>query len=65
MVTDGNWTYHGDHLEMYRNLESLYCALETKIALWVNYASKKKKNLIEKDSRLWLPEVYVMGRGIE
>ena len=27
MVTDGNWTYYGYYLEMYRNIESLYCAL--------------------------------------
>ena len=26
LVTDGNWTYHGDHIVMYRNVKALCCA---------------------------------------
>ena len=29
MVTEDNWTYHDDHFEMYRNIESLYYIPET------------------------------------
>ena len=33
MVTNGNRTYQGDHLEMYRNIKSICCILETNIIL--------------------------------
>ena len=50
MVTDGNQTYHGDHFEMYRNIESLCCVPETNIVLQVSYISRTNK-LIEKEIR--------------
>lgn len=31
LVTDGTWTYHGDHFVMYKNIEFLCYALETNI----------------------------------
>lgn len=37
MLTDGNWTYPGDHFIMYTNVESLSCTPETNIILCVNY----------------------------
>lgn len=41
MVTDGNWTYHGDCFRMYIVVESLQCTLETYRILYVNYMSIK------------------------
>ena len=40
MVTDGNYTYHWDHFEIYKNIESLCCKLGT---VQVNYTSKTNK----------------------
>lgn len=40
MVTDCNWTYSGDHFEMYRSIESLCCVTEMNIVLHINYTSK-------------------------
>ena len=57
MVTDGNQIYHGDHFEMYRNIESL-CVIGTNIVSQVNYTSQTNK-LIEKEIRL------VVTRGKE
>ena len=37
------WTYRGDHFEMYRNIQSLCCAMGIIIVLWVNYTSKTSK----------------------
>ena len=37
MGTEGNWIYCGDHFAIYPNVESLYCAHETKPILYVNY----------------------------
>ena len=33
MVTDGNYTYHGDYFVIYKNIESLCCAPGTNIIL--------------------------------
>ena len=33
VVTDDNHAYHGDHFEMYRNIESLCCVPGTNIVL--------------------------------
>ena len=33
LVTDGNWTYHGDHFVMYKNIELLCCTPETSMIL--------------------------------
>ena len=37
------WTYHGDHFEMYRNIQSLCCATGITMVLCVNYTSKTSK----------------------
>ena len=42
MVTDGNQIYCGDHLVMYRNLESVY-APGTNAVLQVSYTLVEKK----------------------
>ena len=34
-----NWTYCGDHVKIYANIESLCCTPETNIMLYVNYTS--------------------------
>lgn len=41
-MTRVNQTYHGDHLTMYTNIESLCCIPETNVILYVNYVSIKK-----------------------
>ena len=56
-MTYCNYIYHGDHFEMYRNIESLCCATGTTVVLQVNYTSKTNK-LIEKEIRLrWKGEL--------
>ena len=39
-MIDGNQTYHGDHLEMHKNIESLCCVSGTNTVLQFNYISK-------------------------
>lgn len=39
MVTDGDYTYCGEHCIMYRIVESLCCTPEMNITLYVNYTS--------------------------
>ena len=45
MVTDNDWSHHGDHLEMYRNIKSLCCVTGTNIVLTVGklYFKNKQK----------------------
>ena len=43
MVTDHNYTYHGEDCIMYKLVTSLCCMPETNITLYVNYTSIKKK----------------------
>ena len=47
MVTDGNQTYHGDHFEIYINIESLCCVKGTNIALQGNYTSETTSGKFE------------------
>ena len=59
-MADDNQNYHGDHFEMYRNIESLLCAPGNNIVLQVNYTSitnKQKHSHRKRDHNLWLPEV--------
>ena len=42
MVTYGYLAYHGDHIVRYLSVESLCCAPETNIMLYVSYTSIKK-----------------------
>ena len=51
MVTDGNYIYHGDHFEMYRNIESLCCIPGTDIVLHIKYNLKATNNLMEEEIR--------------
>ena len=37
MVTDGNYTYHGDYFEMFRSVISLCCAPGTNVVLYVGH----------------------------
>lgn len=41
MVTDGGYTYHGEHLIIYMTHESLGCSFETNIILYIKYISIK------------------------
>lgn len=43
IVTDGNWTYCGDHFVMYTNIKSLSCTPEINAILHANYSSIKEK----------------------
>jgi len=43
MYPYGSYTYHGEHLVVYINIESLCCTPEANIILYVNYTSIKKK----------------------
>ena len=54
MVPDDNQIYHGDHFEMYRNIDSLCCVTQTNVVLQINYTSKT--NTKKKRSDLWLLE---------
>ena len=52
---DVNQTYCGDRFTVYTNIESLCCAPETNIMLYVNYTSikkgkEKKKSATESDT---------------
>ena len=38
-----NYGYRGNHLEIYGNIKSLYCAPETNSVLQVNFISKQMK----------------------
>lgn len=40
---DVNETYHGEYFTLHTNIESLCCIPETKIMLYFNYISVKKK----------------------
>ena len=64
MVPDGNFTYCGDHIEIYRNIKSICYATGTNIELQVNYTSKTNKETQKKKKRLglWLPEVGFEGQ---
>lgn len=42
MVTDGNWTYHGNHFVICENIELLNCTPETNKILYVSYTSITK-----------------------
>ena len=42
MVTDINWTYYSDHLAIHINIKSLFCILETRLMLYINYTSINK-----------------------
>ena len=42
MGTDVNWTYCGDHFNIYTNIESLCRTAETNLMLYVNFISIKK-----------------------
>ena len=50
-MTDGNWTYCGDHFEMQRNSESLNCVSGTNIVLQVNYTSQTNKQTWKKKKK--------------
>ena len=60
------WTYCDDHSEMYRNIQSLCCAMGIIIVLWVNYTSKTSK-ITEKEIQFVVTrgggEVGAEGRG--
>lgn len=43
LVTDGDCTCCDEHRVVYRIVKSLYCTPETRITLYVNYTSRKKK----------------------
>ena len=51
MLTYRNQTYHGDHFEKYRNIESLCCVTGTNIVLQVNYTSKPKQANLQTDRK--------------
>ena len=38
--------YSGDHLKIYRNIESVYCITETNIALWSIILQKPRKKIV-------------------
>ena len=42
MMTDGNYTYCGDHFVMFIIVKSLCCTPDTNIILHVNYTSMEK-----------------------
>lgn len=48
MMTDGNYTYHGEHIVTYIIVEPVSCSPETNIILFVNYTSIKKRLHIPK-----------------
>ena len=43
MVMDDNWTFCGDYVIKYKNIESRCCTLEANIILYVNYNSIFRK----------------------
>ena len=44
MLTDGNYTYCGEHYVMYRTIKSPCGRPETNVTLYVNHISVTKKN---------------------
>ena len=42
MVTDGIYTYPGDHFEMYRTIESICCVMGTNIVLYRSIILQKQ-----------------------
>ena len=48
MVTDGNYTYQGEHFIIYINVKSLCCTPETNIILYANCTKIEKKINIKK-----------------
>lgn len=48
MVTDGNYTYCGDRILMFVNIDSLYCTSGTTTITYANYSLIKKKTKQEK-----------------
>ena len=59
-MTNGYYTLYGDHFEMYRNTELLYCAPGTNIVVQVNYTSKTNS---EKETRFVINRGQGRGRG--
>ena len=51
MVTDGNWTYCGNHFTVYTNVESLCSIPEMNLMLDIKYMSIKK----------WLKYIIIFG----
>ena len=43
MVTDVDYTYHGEHQIICRIVESLCCKPEINVILYINYTSIKKR----------------------
>lgn len=57
MVTDGDYTYRGEHFVMYIVVESLCCASEANIILYINYFNKKtgtRKTRAENPVGFWV-----------
>ena len=42
MVTDGNYTFHGEHFVMFRTIESVWYIPETKKTFYVIYNKKSQ-----------------------
>ena len=61
MMTDGNQTYHSDHFEMYRNIESLCCVPGTNIVLQISYTSKTNKQTHRKRDEICGYQRWGMG----
>ena len=60
----GNQTYHGDHLEIYRNIKSLWRVTGFNTVLQINYTSETDKptnKLIEKEVRFVVIEIVKGG----
>ena len=64
MVINGNWTYCGDHFEMYRNIELLCCIVGINIVLQVSYTSETNTQLIQQKKRSDMRyQRWVWGKG--
>ena len=48
-MMDVRWTYHGDSVTIYTNIESLCCTPKMNMKGYVSYASIKKKRKWWKD----------------
>lgn len=46
-MTNGYYTYYGEHSVMYRTIESLGCTPEVNITLHIIYTSILKKNFFK------------------
>ena len=46
-MMDMRWIYHGDNFTIHRNIESLCCSSKMNMKGYVNYASIKKKKMVE------------------